>query len=555
MSTTLVFFVDMATIATPTSVLMFFIVFVLCSSNDVFAIRIGTNACAIQNDAITLLKGFEDWTLTFQYKANGQGTLLSIEHHHDNQPIPCFAVGIGNSGNLNLPTVSNWTSVTIVYKEGQVIHGETKQPLLPCSSIRLFLGCTRNNPPLANFNASIAHVRLFAYALSKDELAMVNGTTLNRDLTCALEVDAPLSSVAEIGVERTFNKFNTNAALAADLSEPTLKPGNVMLGCPQVIVNRCGALACHECVVSSKHQRQCKMCDNYVCRPASTACPLLGACPAENSAEFCAKILDTCISSCNTAEISTCRCDKQFLHIGCPANGTCLVSKSWCQGQCGSRPVVSCDCVNPMQASCGAVQTEPEMSSRGPATKPADIIAIAIGVGGAVFCVCFIVVIVLIVKVYRVRKLESERITTSTKSSSQQRQTEAMSLNSLGVNMTSVRSARPSIATAPAFVCSFCPQVFPSSVDLQLHLRTHDSANASDNVYGDLSVAPPKSDHYDRVELSTNGDLREVVVYDSTLPELALTRDSRHAEPMSVDPSLPGYRTKPDEFAKFQIEN
>jgi hypothetical protein len=551
------FCVDMTT--TTTTYFAIIVLFVLLvSSNAVLAIRIGHNACAMQNDPLTLLKGFQDWTLMFQYKAGGQGTLINIEDvtsSTDNTPTRCFSVGIG-SGNVNLPTNNSWTRVTIVYENGFFSHGATRTALTPCSTMRLFLGCDRVAVPIANFNAAITHLRLFSYALSAEEIKAVEGKTLNRDRTCGLEIDAPLVGIADIGANQAFDKFNSNSSnLVAEMSEPMLAPADVALPCPQSIVNKCGALACHECVLVSQYQKQCKMCDNFVCRPASFECPLLGPCPAENSDEFCAKILDTCIDSCNSTLISTCRCDKHFIHVGCPGEGTCSVVRSKCEGQCGNRPVLSCDCLNPTKVDCGTVQTVPEMPSS-PTTKAADVIAIAIGVGGGVFCICFIVIIVLIVKVFRVRQLESERMTStnSAKSSTQQRQqTEAVSLNSLGGNMSSVRSARPSIATAPAFVCSFCPQVFSSSVELQEHLRAH-TASASDNVYGDLSMAPPKTDQYDRVEVSTNGELREVL-YDSTLPDLVLTRDSRHAEPTSVDPSLPGYTTKPDEFAKFQIND
>jgi len=188
----------------------------------------------------------------------------------------------------------------------------------------------------------------------------------------------------------------------------------------------------------------------------------------------------------------------------------------------------------------------------------ATIIAIAIGVGGGVFCICFIVVIILIVKAYRARKVGDQPSLSRTDGGGGGGGGggEAVSLKSLGVNMSSVRSARPSIATEPVFACSFCPQKFMTSSELQAHMQLHGGGGGggggnslmSSSEYGELSVVAA---NYDRVEMSTNGDLREVPADDS---DLAMTRDSRHAEP-ALDPSLPGYASKPDEFAKFQIND
>jgi hypothetical protein len=517
------------------------------------------NACIARDEYVTLLPGFENFTVSFFYRAFDSGPLISFQNDTNST---CFSIGIGTGNNAPLdPQREGWHFASIVVNVGGQlnINGVFRDSISspPCvNGFKAFIGCAHVNGNVRfHANATIANLRIFSYALQQSDLDVVKGFKLDPDKTCGLEIDNALLSFADISSTSGFVSYPSLSSGTRGLRElttgdwPSLSPASTTpLSCPASVELACARLTCGNCALHPQNrQKQCKLCDNLTCRPATTSCPRLFACPAATD-EFCATFFEKCTSVCQSDSISICKCAADVIHLQCPAPGFCSMPQSNCLTRCAvDEPVTSCDCNQMQLVGCGSkrVSLAPPTAPAPTPLSSANIIAIAIGVGGGVFCICIIVVIILIVKAYRARKVTNNQVAPHT---------EAISLNTLGVNMSSVRSARPSIATEPVFACSFCPQKFMTSEELQSHMPTHNSNKNSE--YGELSVV--SAVEYDRVELSTNGEMLREVRSSSVAPvapaDFLLTRDSRHAEP-ALDPSLPGYSTKPDEFAKFQIND
>lgn len=372
------------------------------------ALKFMKDACIEREEYISLLPGFDNFTVTFFYRGSVPGPLVSFQ---DDFQKTCYSIGI-DSGNGNAvldrttdPTVWKFASVVVAVGEKVRINGlpGNNVPVKPCDALKAYVGCevAANGTVRYSVNASIAHLRIFSYAVPPEKLTPLMQYTLELDKTCGLEVDNPLLKFDNFGAGSGFVRYPKNVTGNIGILEESnmpslLTPVNPMVDCPPNVVLACNSLTCGNCsLLKQSSQRQCKLCDNLTCQPASATCSRLDSCPPATD-QFCSTFFDRCTSVCGNSSIGICTCTTEAIQIRCPSPA-CSTAAADCRMRCAAdQPVVSCDCRTQQLVGCGASLASlapPPPPSVTPLPSP-TIIAIVIGVGGGVFCICFIVVII-----------------------------------------------------------------------------------------------------------------------------------------------------------------
>lgn len=509
-----------------------------------------TSALTLNASSCTILPGVHDltlnWTITLKYltaTSTTTGVLLQLKNLGDttttnsNTNNVCFVLKLGapsstTTSNFSTEATNNaWKYGTVVVSSGVVVNkfvSSSQRP--PCGAqVQVQVGdCVM---PTGG-TVDVEHFRLFQYALADNELGMIENVPVS-PTSCGVALQAVLRQDL-LTANRTFPFHATGAPMVN---------GNVSLPCPSSVEAACSTFSCAKCRALSSTCQFCK--DTMRCVPKTMPCGPSGldtSCFAF-ALQDCDDFLSKCDESCGRlGRVHSCRCDanQNDRFIKCAVT-ECSINVADCRSACEGKQVTKCECGG-NKTECGAqlavpvatdapTDTTAEQGDKATPFAQTPYLWAVVGVGICLLLLCGVVCLVVAWRVARKRRAKAESddpITMMTAGAG-----EAVSMTRLSPEMSSARNSFVSGASrasrTPQFTCTFCQKAFFTSAELQEHIPQH-------NRYNNLSIATSDVE-YDRA-LPTND-------------ELAMTRDSRHAEP-TVDPSLPAYAQKPDEFAKFQ---